>query len=233
MGLRCSHVNQLLRIYVMVIHGIYIVSKSGGLIFNYENNIPKIEKEKKFSYPLDIKLRAENKKIVVEFGERDGIRVGHVLYAINGIPLTGQLMEDGGDAMEFLGKKENYPVTLKFGRPKMTTNEKIFLASMFYPLFAIASQLSPEPKSSGIEVLEADTFRLNCFQTLTGVKIMMVSDPSQTGVELLLKRIYEMYADYALKNPFYSLEMPIRCELFDTNLKSLLEQIDKVGIANI
>jgi Transport protein particle (TRAPP) complex subunit len=50
----------------------------------------------------------------------------------------------------------------------MTTNEKIFLASMFYPLFAIASQLSPEPKSSGIEVLEADTFKLHCYQTLTG-----------------------------------------------------------------
>lgn len=50
----------------------------------------------------------------------------------------------------------------------MTTNEKIFLASMFYPLFAFASQLSPEPKSSGIEILEANTFRLHCFQSLTG-----------------------------------------------------------------
>lgn len=142
-------------------------------------------------------------------------------------------MDDGQDAMKFLQNKENYPVTLKFGRPKMTTNEKIFLASMFYPLFAIASQLSPEPKSSGIEVLEADTFRLNCFQTLTGVKIMVVSDPQQVGIEIFLKRIYEIYADYALKNPFYSLEMPIRCELFDSNLKSILEQIEKSGIANI
>lgn len=42
------------------------------------------------------------------------------------------------------------------------------LASMFYPLFAIASQLSPEAKSSGIEVLEADGFNLYCYQTLTG-----------------------------------------------------------------
>jgi hypothetical protein len=40
---------------------------------------------------------------------------------------------------------------------------------MFYPLFAIASQLSPEPRCSGIEVLEADTFKLHCFQTLTGM----------------------------------------------------------------
>lgn len=159
--------------------------------------------------------------------------VGHVLNAINGVQVTGRQMDDGQDALEFLEKQENFPMTLKFGRPKMTTNEKIFLASMFYPLFAIASQLSPEPKSSGIEVLEADTFRLNCFQTLTGVKIMTVTDRQQSGIEILLKRIYEIYADYALKNPFYSLEMPIRCELFDNNLKTILEQIEKSGIASI
>lgn len=58
----------------MVIYGIYIVSKSGGLIFNYDNHILKIETEKTFSYPLDIKLKYENKKIVVEFGQRDGIQ---------------------------------------------------------------------------------------------------------------------------------------------------------------
>lgn len=57
----------------MVLYGIYIVSKSGGLIFNLENNIPKIECEKTFSYPLDIKLKYKNNGIVVEFGQRDGI----------------------------------------------------------------------------------------------------------------------------------------------------------------
>lgn len=217
----------------MVIYGIYIVSKSGGLIFNLDHNVPKIETERRFTYPLDIKLNCENKKISVQFGQRDGIHVGHVLYAINDIPITGRQLDDGRDAMEVIENKENYPLTLKFGRPKMTTNEKIFLASMFYPLFAIASQLSPEPKSSGIEVLEADTFRLHCFQTLTGVKIMVVVDRNQIGAEVFLKRIYELYADYALKNPFYSLEMPIRCELFDTNLKAILEQVDKNGIGSI
>ena len=82
--------------------------------------------------------------------------------------MIGAALEDGRDVKEIMGNCENYPLTLKFTRPKMTTNEKIFLASMFYPLFAIASQLSPEPKSSGIEILEADTFKLQCFQTLTG-----------------------------------------------------------------
>ncbi|XP_063222928.1 trafficking protein particle complex subunit 4 [Bacillus rossius redtenbacheri] len=217
----------------MVIYGVYIVSKSGGLIFNHENNVPKIETEKTFSYPLNIKLNYENKKIVVDFGQRDGIMVGHVLLALNGVPVTGRQMDDGRDVLQVLDDPESFPLDLKFGRPRMTTNEKIFLASMFYPLFAIASQLSPEPRSSGIEVLEADTFRLHCFQTLTGVKFMVVAEPNQGGLETLLRKIYELYADYALKNPFYSLEMPIRCELFDSHLQQLLEHVERTGVTYV
>jgi len=62
---------------------------------------------------------------------------------------------------------------------------------------------------------------------------MVIADPTHVGLEQLLKKIYELYADFALKNPFYSLEMPIRCELFDTNLHILLEQTDKNGIGSI
>lgn len=49
------------------------MSKSGGLIFNLDHNVPKIENELTFSYPLDIKLVYENKSIKVSFGQRDGI----------------------------------------------------------------------------------------------------------------------------------------------------------------
>ncbi|XP_014276698.1 trafficking protein particle complex subunit 4 [Halyomorpha halys] len=217
----------------MGIYGVYIVSKSGGLIFNHDHNVPEVINEHSFTYPIDLKLVVENKKIVVSFGQKDGITVGHVLIAVNGIPVTGVQMDDGRDALEVINNPGNYPLNLKFSRPRVTTNEKIFLASMFYPLFALASQLSPEPRSSGIEVLEADTFKLQCFQTLTGVKFMIIADPGHTGLDSLLKNIYELYADYALKNPFYSLDMPIRCELFESNLQLLLEQAEKSNVTNV
>jgi hypothetical protein len=57
----------------MVIYGVYIVSKSGGLIFNLDYNVPKIENEKVFSYPLDINLDYDQKKVSVAFGQKDGI----------------------------------------------------------------------------------------------------------------------------------------------------------------
>lgn len=57
----------------MVIYGVYIVSKSGGLIFNYDHVIPKVETEKVFSYPIDITLDFDAKKVSVLFGQKDGI----------------------------------------------------------------------------------------------------------------------------------------------------------------
>lgn len=57
-----------------MIYGVYIVSKSGGLIFNIDHNVPKLEKEKIFNFPLDIKLEyGDPKKVSVSFGQRDGI----------------------------------------------------------------------------------------------------------------------------------------------------------------
>jgi len=133
------------------------------------------------------------------------------------------------DIFQIIQDKESYPLNLKFGRPKTTTNEKIVLASMFVPFFALAVQLSPEQGSSGIQELETDTFKLHCFQTVTGVKFLVVCDPKQMGVDQLLDKIYELYADFALKNPFYSLEMPIRADLFDQNLQVAIDQIEKTG----
>ena len=136
---------------------------------------------------------------------------------------------DNRDVFEIISNKDNYPLNLKFGRPRITTNEKIILASTFYPLYALAVQLSPETQSSGIQELETDTFKLHCSQTVTGVKFLVVCDPKQNGIDQLLEKIYELYSDYALKNPFYSLEMPIRADLFDQFLQVAIDQIERTG----
>jgi hypothetical protein len=68
---------------------------------------------------------------------------------------------------------------------------------------------------------------LCCSQTRTGVKFIVVIDKQQQKVPELLKKIYELYTDYVLKNPFYSLDMPIKCELFTTNLIKVLELAER------
>lgn len=50
----------------------------------------------------------------------------------------------------------------------MDTNDSLRLASLWHSMHAISQQLSPVAGCTGIELLEADTFDLHCFQSLTG-----------------------------------------------------------------
>ncbi|KAJ1189908.1 hypothetical protein NDU88_006650 [Pleurodeles waltl] len=213
----------------MAIYSVFLVNKAGGLIYQLDHFLPRSETEKTFSFPLELVLKVHDERVLVSFGQRDGIRVGHSVLSINGADVSGKYTADGKEVLEYLSNPANYPVSIRFGRPRLSSNEKLMLASMFHSLFAIGSQLSPELGSSGIEMLETDTFKLHCFQTLTGIKFVILADPRQAGIDSLLRKLYELYSDYALKNPFYSLEMPIRCELFDQNLKAALEIAEKAG----
>ena len=106
--------------------------------------------------------------------------------------------------------------------PNLTVNDVLRLGSTFHGLHAIATQIAPVI-SAGIEKLQTDTFKLQCFQSLTGVKFVVTATPDTSDLDVLLKSIYELYADYVLKNPFYEMEMPIRCELFTTHLEQHIQ----------
>ncbi|KAK1370678.1 Trafficking protein particle complex subunit [Heracleum sosnowskyi] len=112
---------------------------------------------------------------------------------------------------------------------RMDTNDSLRLASLWHSMHAISQQLSPVSGCTGIELLEADTFDLHCFQSLTGTKFFAVAEPGMQNMESLLKYIYELYTDFVLKNPFYEMEMPIRCELFDINLSQAVQK-DRVAM---
>jgi hypothetical protein len=70
--------------------------------------------------------------------------------------------------------------------------------------------------------METEMFRMQCLQTFTGTKFLLFTEPQQAGVDQMLKKIYELYADYVMKNPFYQLEMPIRCDAFDRGVAGWL-----------
>lgn len=104
------------------------------------------------------------------------------------------------------------------GHPKLSVNDYLVLASTFQSVHAISTKLSPFASSTGIEELEAESFKLFCFQTATGTKFLLTTDPLQIGADTILKKIYELYCDFVLKSPFHTPEMPIKSDLFDQNL---------------
>mmetsp|Transcript_17429 Transcript_17429/g.29421 ORF Transcript_17429/g.29421 Transcript_17429/m.29421 type:complete len:144 (+) Transcript_17429:189-620(+) len=114
-----------------------------------------------------------------------------------------------------------YNKNLSPAAPNLTTNDCLRLGSTFHGLHAIAPQIAPVI-SAGIERLETDMFVLQSLQTLTGTKFVITATPGTVELILLLQGIYEIYSDYVLKNPFYEMEMPIRCDLFNRHLDKLI-----------
>ncbi|KAJ3416670.1 hypothetical protein HDV05_000500 [Chytridiales sp. JEL 0842] len=113
------------------------------------------------------------------------------------------------------------------GVSKLSSNEYLVLAGTFHSVHVITSKISPlKGPSGGLEVLETDLFKMFCVQSPTGTKFLLFTDPATNTVEPLMKRIYEVYADYVMKNPFYTPEMPIRAELFDLNLGRIVKLVN-------
>lgn len=69
----------------MTVDRLFIVSKSGGLIYSYDNqSVPSAQSvEQTVSYPLPFKLSNIEGKLNVDFGQQDGIRPGHILLSYN------------------------------------------------------------------------------------------------------------------------------------------------------
>jgi hypothetical protein len=129
-----------------------------------------------------------------------------------------------------------YNRTFHEGLQPLTTNDYLVLAGTFHGVHAITRSLTPAPlhaanpapqgfpvRPSGIEVLESSHFRLNCFQTATGTKFLLLTEPAQPNVDVIIRKVYELYADFVMKNPFYTVEMPIRCHKFDVALDSFVK----------
>ncbi|RWA12725.1 hypothetical protein EKO27_g2366 [Xylaria grammica] len=132
-----------------------------------------------------------------------------------------------------------YNRTFGDGLNQLGTNDYLVLAGTFHGVHAITTRLSPiKPQQqvgadgipgrpdppSGLEVLETENFWLQCFNTLTGTKFLLFTDTLQTNVDIAMRKVYDLYADYVTKNPFYQLENPIRCDTFDRKLNSYIRE---------
>jgi len=63
------------------------------------------------------------------------LAVGHTVLSVNGEVADGrQLKNESGvrDVLDVINDSENYPIAIKFGRAKLSSNERIMLAGMFH-----------------------------------------------------------------------------------------------------
>ncbi|KAG7527598.1 hypothetical protein FFLO_06777 [Filobasidium floriforme] len=108
------------------------------------------------------------------------------------------------------------------GLSSLTANEYLVLAGTLHGVHAITSKLSPTGKGSGVQVIEGEDFKLNIMLTLTGTKFVLITSLPHPNPESTLQKVYEAYSDAVMKNPFYTLEMPINVNGFDERIRTIV-----------
>ncbi|KAI0748496.1 Sybindin-like protein [Daedaleopsis nitida] len=108
------------------------------------------------------------------------------------------------------------------GLPHLTSNEYLVHAGTLHGIHAITSRLSPTGASSGAHVISGESFKMNILLTATGTKFVLLTSLVEPTADSVLQKVYEIYADAVMKNPFHTPEMPIRSEGFDTRITTLL-----------
>mmetsp|Transcript_16740 Transcript_16740/g.23706 ORF Transcript_16740/g.23706 Transcript_16740/m.23706 type:complete len:87 (-) Transcript_16740:597-857(-) len=78
-----------------------------------------------------------------------------------------------------------------------------------------------------MHMVEGNGIVMCCFQTRTGVKFVITAEPGTSNLDQILREVYVLYSECALKDPFYELDMPIRCELFTTAVDSLIQRAER------
>ena len=94
------------------------------------------------------------------------------------------------------------------------------------------ASITSAKKKTGIETLVTQDFTIDCLQSATGTKFVLFtantgtesgsSGPSPLNPRQILAKIQSKYANYAMRNPFYTPEMPIRCSLFEKSIRELI-----------
>ncbi|PWN27517.1 Sybindin-like protein [Jaminaea rosea] len=111
----------------------------------------------------------------------------------------------------------------------VSSNEALILAGTLHGIHAITARLDPttalKPPGAArgaMESLESEGFAMSVKGTATGVKLVLIHPSGHPNPHATLQRCYEAYADQVMKNPFYTMEMPIRVQGFDREVGSVL-----------
>ena len=112
-------------------------------------------------------------------------------------------------------------------RAGVSTNDKIRWASTFHTVSAMAAEISPlsvEGAVKGISQVNFGSFNLHCKQTPTGLQILLLTSTSisKRAAEDTLGLLYIAYVDHVLKNPFYTLDMPIKLVGFSRAVRQVV-----------
>ena len=108
-------------------------------------------------------------------------------------------------------------------------------SSLVFSMFSISQQLTPNADpltSSGMTLIENGEHNVHIYETPTTTKFILITDANTTSCESLFVEIHLAYVDYAMKNPYHTVDeggigQPIRIPLFVEVLKGIVDRYNE------
>mmetsp|Transcript_33302 Transcript_33302/g.85372 ORF Transcript_33302/g.85372 Transcript_33302/m.85372 type:complete len:142 (-) Transcript_33302:48-473(-) len=100
-------------------------------------------------------------------------------------------------------------------KPESMQEEFKLLFGLLFSMKDTVVALSPKQPTEGLHCFSTSTYKLHYLETPTGLRFVLMTDPSVPSLRECLKQIYtHIYVEHVVKNPAQKVGEPIVCTHF-------------------
>lgn len=109
------------------------MNKAGSLIYHSDQTqVETGEIERTYqAHPVDLIFKPDGDRLMVQYGDKE--LIGMVLVGVNDETVVGKSLPNlRQTVLDYLNEPRYSPIRLRFARPRLSTNDRIMLGSMFH-----------------------------------------------------------------------------------------------------
>ncbi|KAJ3278657.1 Trafficking protein particle complex subunit 1 [Borealophlyctis nickersoniae] len=95
-----------------------------------------------------------------------------------------------------------------------------------FSLRNLINKLTPKQGSEGFTSYRTNVYKLHYFETASGLRFILNTDPHMDSMRDTLRSIYSnIYVEFVTKNPLQPFDTPIKNDLFKTSLNRFMRSV--------